>query len=259
MGIRNNPQTPIRATRNSFRILETLRDRGRAGITELADQLEMSKSTVHEHLVTLRELGYVTVEDGEYALCTTLLTFGGSARQKEALFEFAKDEIDELARETGKTAKVVTEEYGRGVYLYQSHGKEGVRTDAHVGTVVYLHATGVGKALLAHLPEERIEEIIETHGLPKRTENTITDEDELYAELETIRERGVAFDNEERIDGIRCVAAPIQRDGEVLGALSISGPKRRIPDERFRNEYPDLIRETARVIEINTTYTMRSP
>lgn len=256
MGMRNPDRTlPIQATHNTFRILEELRDRNGAGVTELANALGASKSTVHDHLATLRELGYVRSDGEAYALSPALLSFGGTARKSDELYNFARDEVDALARETGETAKIITEEYGKGVYLYQSHGSGAVHTDAHVGTIVHLHATAAGKALLAHLPEEHIEEIIERHGLPERTDNTITEETELFERLEQIRNRGVAFDNEERIEGIRCVAAPIQRDGEVIGGLSISGPTRRITEDQLTEEFTDLIRETARVVEINATYS----
>ena len=256
MGMRDPDRTlPIQATQNTFRILGELRDRNGAGVTELADALGTSKSTVHDHLATLREMGYVRSEGGTYALSPTLLSFGGTARKSDELYTFGRDEVDALARETGETAKIITEEYGKGVYLYQSHGTEAVHTDAHVGTIVHLHATAAGKALLAHLPQERIEEIIDRHGLPERTDNTITDETELFERLETIRNRGVAFDNEERIEGIRCVAAPIQRDGEVIGGLSVSGPTRRITEIQLAEEFSDLVRETAKVVEIHATYS----
>jgi len=256
MGMRDPDRTlPIQATQNTFRILEELRDRNGAGVTELADALGASKSTVHDHLATLRELGYVRSGEEGYALSPALLSFGGTARKSDELYTFARDEVDALARETGETAKIITEECGKGVYLYQSHGSEAVHTDAHAGTIVHLHATAAGKALLAHLPDERIEEIIDRYGLPERTENTITEETELFERLERIRNRGIAFDNMERIEGIRCVAAPIQRDGDVIGALSVSGPTRRITEYQQTEEFADLIRETARVVEINVMYS----
>lgn len=249
--------TPIRATYNSFRILDEIQRREGAGVTELANSLDLSKSTIHDHLVTLRELGCVKQVNGAYIVSPLMLSYGGHATQNIALAKFAKDEVDFLADETGETAKVVIEENGRGLYLYQSRSSKAIHTDAHTGTIVYLHATGVGKAILSQLPRDRVDEIIDTHGLPAKTERTMTNREDLYAELETISERGIAFDNEERIDGIRCVAAPIMRDDEVLGALSISGPKRRIDDTQFRETYPELIRETVRMIELNATYSTR--
>lgn len=250
--------TPIESTRNSFSILEELKERESAGVTELARATGISKSTVHNHLSTLRNLGYVKQVDGEYRLGFSLLSFGGSTRKRSELYRHAHDEINDLAEETGETAKVVVEENGRGVYLYQSYGVNAVHTDTYAGMIVYLHSTAVGKAILAHTPVEQIDDIIERHGLPPATEQTITDREALLAELETIRERGVAYDDEERIEGMRCVAAPVLRDGAILGAISITGPKKRIKDDRFRNQLPDQLLETARIIELSSTYAGNS-
>jgi DNA-binding IclR family transcriptional regulator len=146
------------------------------------------------------------------------------------------------------------EEHGRRVYLYQSRGENAVQTDSHVGMRVQLHCCGIGKAIPAHLPAKRVTEIIDEYGLPRWTEYTITDEDELFDELETIRDRGVAIDDEEWIRGLRCVAAPVMCDGEVLGAISVSGPTKRV-DEDDVDRMIDLVRDTARVIELNAKYS----
>lgn len=88
------------------------------------------------------------------------------------------------------------------------------------------------------------------------TENTITDPNELFTELEEIRQRGYAFDREERLDGLRCVAVPVKlTDEHVLGAISISGPKRRMRGDRFEKEIPELVLDAANVIEINMKHS----
>ena len=124
-----------------------------------------------------------------------------------------------------------------------------------MGLRVYLHSTALGKAVLAHLPESYVYEIIDQHGLPAQTNQTITDPDELFDELETIRERGFAQDKGERAGGIRCIAAPVV-DGEdrVLGAVSVAGPTNRMEEDRFGRTIPGMVRRAANVIEINATY-----
>lgn len=245
---------PIKATERSMAILQEIRRRNGAGVTELADHFGFSKSTIHDHLTTLEATGYLHRDGNEYVVGLRFLGLGGHARKQQELFEISKEEIDDLVDETGEAAKVAVEEQGRAVYLYQSRGEHAVRTDSHVGTRVYLHSCSLGKAILAHLPEERIAEIIEESGLPGWTQYTITDEDELYDELERIRDRGVAIDNEERIRGLRCVGAPVLRDGNVLGAISVSGPTKRLDDEDI-DRLGDLVRSTARVIELNAKYS----
>ncbi|MFC7238789.1 IclR family transcriptional regulator [Saliphagus sp. GCM10025317] len=249
------PGGQVQATHLSLEILDEIRRRDGAGVTELATHFDRSKSTIHSHLRTLTSEGYLVNEDGFYTVGLRALQLGGHARVKHPLYRMAKDEVDELARETGETAKIVVEEGGKGVYLYQARSKQAVTTDSHVGTHVYLHSTAVGKAILAYLDESRREAILDEYGLPEVTPNTVTDRGALTARLEDIRERGFAFDDGERIEGLRCVAAPIKSDEAVLGSISVSGPKKRIDDETFRSTLPELVRDTARVIEINVTYS----
>lgn len=246
----------IKSIDTTFRIVNELKKQNGAGITVLADTLGRSKSTIHSHLATLEEQEYVVKDGDTYHVGLRFLTLGGHARTRMNIAETAKPEIDDLAAETGETATVMTEEYGRGVYLYQTQGQQAVNTDSNIGTRVQLHCTAVGKAVLAHLDEERVETILDRQGLSKRTENTITDRETLRAELERIRERGYAFDEEERIEGIRCVAAPITiGDDDVLGALSVSGPTRRINGDRFEEKLPTEVTDAARVVEINMEYS----
>jgi len=127
-----------------------------------------------------------------------------------------------------------------------------VKTASYVGDRKHLHCTGVGKAILASLPEERVETIIEERGLPAMTENTVTDREELLAELAEIRERGVAFDDEEILEGLRCVAVPVSNQEKgLLGAISVAGPTSRMKGEQFREELPELVTDTANVVQIN--------
>lgn len=247
---------PIKATQRSMAIVEEIMRRERAGVTELADHFGFSKSTIHDHLTTLVRMKYLRREGDEYMIGLRFLSLGGHARQLEELYEIAKPEIDDLAAETGEAAKLVVEDAGRGIYLYQSRGGKAVRTDSHVGTRVYLHSCATGKAMLAQMPRDRVDEIVAEYGLPSWTEYTITDEGALYEELDAIRDRKVAFDNEERIRGLRCIGTPIIRDDELVGAISLSGPMKRFDNDEYVDELVDLIRNTARVIEINAKYTM---
>lgn len=248
-------QKTIKATETVFSIVEYIAENDGAGVTEIADQLEKSKSTIHDHLRTLEMNEYVVKKDDQYMLGYRFLSLGGKARQRSTLHEIAKPEINWLTEETGETACVATEEYGKVVYLYQARGERAVTTDSQTGTRVLPHCTALGKAMLAHYPEEEVNTLLETHGLPQRTANTHTTQKELFKELETIRERGYAFDNEERIEGLRCVAVPVTDSDQVWGALSVSGPAKRFQNEWYRKELPELIHRAVRVIEINLTYS----
>ncbi|MFC7222484.1 IclR family transcriptional regulator [Halalkalicoccus sp. GCM10025322] len=244
----------VGATETSLRIIDALRTLDGAGVTDLAEHLELPKSTVHNHLQTLRRNEYVTKQDSQYAVGLRFLQLGEYARDRRQIATIAPPEIDKLAEETREMANLLVEEHGRGVFLYRAKGADAVHMDTHAGKRVHLHTTGFGKAILAHLPEERVDRILDRHGLPAVTPSTITDRERLLAELETVRERGYAYDDEERLEGLRCVAAPIVVDGDVLGAVSVSGPRSRIRDEYYREELPSLVMSTANVIEINSTY-----
>lgn len=244
----------VRAVATSFRILEALRESG-GGVSAIAAELDIAKSTVHNHLQTLEHLGYVVADDGEYTLGLRLLDLGYHARRPYRLYEAAKPEADDLAERTGDRCQVMVREGTEGVYVYQTSGEQAITTDSHIGTRVDLHATAVGKAYLAHLPESDLEEILASSPLEQITEKTTTDREVLLEELEEIREQGVAFNDEERILGMRAVGAPILgQDGTVLGGLSVSGPTTRFQGERYHTEIPDIVRRSARVIGIKATY-----
>ncbi|WP_435156893.1 IclR family transcriptional regulator [Haladaptatus sp. DFWS20] len=232
--------TPVRTTTRSFDIIETLCELDGARLTEISAHLDLPDSTVHNHLRTLVQRGYVVRDDNTYRVSFRFLEIGEYVRSRRKICEVAEPEIDKLAAETDESASLLVEEDGRGVYVYDAQADTSIPLDMHPGKHVALHATALGKAILAYLPESRVEEILEQRGLPARTSNTITDREELVTELATIRERGFAVDSEERVRGVRCVAVAIKnKNGQVIGAISVSGPSSRIradPDEQLLQE-----------------------
>jgi DNA-binding IclR family transcriptional regulator len=248
----------VKATRRTFEIIETLKTLDSAGVSEIAAELEMAKTTVYEHLETLSQLGYVVKDSGsdQYKLGTGFLELGGYVRNQMKLYNVAKPEIQELAEKTGEHANLMVEEYGLGTFLYKSEGPNAVELDTFDGHRVHLQTTALGKAILANLPKPRVMEIFDQHGLPQITENTTTDRASLFEEFQDIRDRGYATDREERVKGMWCVAAPIvSNDGDVYGAVSVSGPKSRMMGERFEQEIPETVMRTANVVEVNLTYS----
>ncbi|WP_265110747.1 IclR family transcriptional regulator [Halosolutus halophilus] len=249
-------KNPVKTTEMTFTIVEALRKLNGCGVTELADYLELPKSTVHNYLSTLEQEEYVVKNGTEYKVGIRFLELGAYARGCVQIYDIAKPEVDRLADETGELANLLVEEHGRGVYIHQAKGDRAVRVDSNVGTRVYLHGTALGKAILAHSPESRVDKIIDRHGLPQSTERTVSTREELEAELETVRENGYAIDDEERLEGLRCIAAPIlSNDGRPLGAVSVSGPVNRMRGMYFEEELPKKILETVNVIELNVTYS----
>ena len=248
---------PVQTTNRSLDIVEMLKATGEMGVSELADELDMSKSIAHNHLSTLEERGYVINRGGSYGLSFKFLEIGGYQREQRKLYTGGRPEIEKLAAETGEMASLGTEERGQCVYLYQARGEQAVKLEVNYeGMHEHLHCTALGKSMLAHFSTERIEEIVDQHGLPSQTERTLTSREALFEELETVRERGIAVDDQESIPGLRCMAAPIKRgDTAIVGSVSVSGPVSRIKGERWEDELPELVRSAANVIEINTQYS----
>lgn len=246
----------IKSSATTLEVLEGLKDLNGAGVTELARHLEMSKSNVHNYLNTLRREEYVVKEGNVYDVGVRFLDLARYARNKQEVYDVARPELDDLADETGELVNLLIEEHGRGVYLYQAEGPDSVEVDSAIGTRVYLHNTALGKAILAELDRARTEEILDRHGLPATTGRTITDREALFEELERVRERGVAFDREERLAGLNCVACAVtDNQGVVAGAISVSGPASRMSGARFERELPEKLQSLANIISLNLTYS----
>ncbi|MFC6962957.1 IclR family transcriptional regulator [Halocatena marina] len=253
-----NSSRTIQSVETTFTLLDEIRRRNGAGVTELADVLDLSKSAVHHHVATLEKENFLTKIDGKYRIGLRFLTFGSHSRKKEEIFENGKNDADTLARKTGETVRLIVENSGYGLTLYQSTGQKVENPRTHLGMVEHLHSTAAGKAFLAALPQEEVETIIEEWGLKQFTENTITEREELQRELKQIREHGFAFDDREQFDEIRCVATTITADsGDLLGAISIAAPIDRMDDHRFRYELPRLLQNVVEMIERVDEYRFR--
>ncbi|WP_435126978.1 IclR family transcriptional regulator [Halobaculum sp. D14] len=245
---------PVRTTEKSLRLVEQLRALDGARIHELEAELDMTKGAIHNHLSTLREHGYVVKSGEEYRLSLKFLTLGGHVRRTHDIYQFGRSKANQLADDTGMLVNLMTEEDGKGVYLYQSRGAYAVNLDTHLGYRIHLHNIAIGKAILANLPRERVDDIIDQWGLPKATENTITQKSVLLEELERIREQGYATEHEERTKGLACIAAPIRPDDEILGAISVSAPTRRLGTEGFDDELVGEVQSTANELSLDIQY-----
>jgi len=248
-------EVPVKAAKTSFEIINTLRELQGAGVSELSERIDKPTSTIHDHLRTLESEEYLVKKDGEYYVGTRFLGVGEQARSRHKVYPIASEELDKLADQTGEHTNLMIEEHGKGIFLYKARGPDAVQLDTHAGMRVHLQTTALGKSILAFRPREEVEAIIERHGLPAVTETTITDEKELFDALDQIRERKYAYDDEERVKGMRCVAAPItNEEGRAIAAISVSGPKSRMRGETFQEEIPNLLLRSANVIEVNLSH-----
>lgn len=250
----NKEVQKIHAVRITCTLIEELQERNGAGVTELANRLDHSKSTIFSHLRTLEDEGLVVQDGSQYRLSLRFLDVASHVRDQFPNYEIIGTELESLADETGEVAQFGIEEHGRASYLYKATGSDGVETASSVGTQQPIHSTALGKAILADMSEDRVREIIDQNGLPPKTEHTITDPGELFETLDEIQERGYAIDNEENVGGLRCIAAPVLADSEPIGAVSVSGPSSRFSGEFFTEKLPAMVTSTMNVIELNSKF-----
>ncbi|WP_254533213.1 IclR family transcriptional regulator [Natrinema gelatinilyticum] len=253
-------QKTVGATERSIAIMEALKELNGARIAELSEHLDITKSSVHAHLVTLEKHEFVVKQGDEYRLGLRFLNVGEYVRNRNPVFQEAKPKVKELAQKTGEVASLIAEDHGKGVFVFRRKG-ENITRPTTVGNQVDLHVTAGGKAILANLPKPTVDEILDRRGLPRYTPNTITDREVLEDDLERIRKQGVAFNDQEDINGLRAVGVPLEEtSGRTVGALSIYGPAHRLRGDLYREEIPDLLRESANDVQLQVAFKQqRSP
>lgn len=246
----------VKSAETLFDIVEFVQREGGATVTATADDLGYAKSTVHRHLVTLRDRGYAVKEGETYHVGLRFLDLGEHARNRQRASQLARQKVEELATETEERAQFIVEEHGDAVYIHRAHGEHAVRTAPGIGKRIPLHATAAGKAILASMPESELFRNIELIQFERLTDGTITTEEQLLEELEAVRERGYAFNMQENIDGLRAVGVPIHTpDDGVVGALSVSGPTHRLKGDWFEQGLPDLLLGAANELELNIAHS----
>ncbi len=246
---------PVETVETAFDVLDLCKREERAGVTDIAGELGLAKSTVYRHVKTLESRGLLVREGDDYRVSAWFLDYGIHGRNRHRLYDVGRRPTDELAAKTDEKAWCVVEEAGMGVHVYGAEGRRSVRTHARVGQRTPLHQFAAGKAILAFLPEERVEAIVERHGLEGRTDRTITDRAELFEQLERIRERGYALNRGESVAGVNAVGAPVRDEsGVAVGAISVAGPANRLRGETMIEELPDLLLGAVNEVEVNLAH-----
>lgn len=249
-------QNPVKSTQRSFDIIEILHELDGARLTDVSAKLDLPDSTVHNHLSTLVERGYVVKQDNTYHVSLRFLELGQYARARRMIYEISRHELLEIAEKTNEVAILMVEEHGFGAVLDVQRGDEAIPLDIVPGKHVHLHASALGKCILAYLPNDRIEAIIDRHHLPAVTEHTITDRDDLFDQLEFIRNHDIAFEDEERVLGTRSVATSIKGStGGIIGAIGVIGPTTRMPQDRLNESIPAFLSNAANIIELKLEHS----
>ncbi|WP_324760775.1 IclR family transcriptional regulator [Haloarcula sp. GH36] len=249
------PGYTIDSTETSLDLLETLVDSADPmGVTALADRLGVSKSVAYNHLLTLRTRGYVIKRGDRYEPALKSLDLGSRTRTAMPLYESARRHLDNLAAASGETTVLFVLEENSGVPVYIAEASEGWSPRFHEGQRLPLHVNAPGKAILASLSDERVDEILAATDLVEPTSATITQHDELKAALRGVRDDTVAFCRGEQYEGIVGVASPVtNNDVDRVAALGICGPVDRLNGRYLEEDITGQVLSTAKSIQVDLT------
>lgn len=244
VGDMDEPDAPgamVKSDLTLFTVLEGLHELDRAGVTELADRVGLNKGTVHKHLQSLEHGGWVVKEDGTYRPSLEFFVYGAKRVENIELCTLGKQKVVELATEAGMPAGFMVREGTRAVQTASFDERPTYRVLPD--TFAYpLHGTASGKAILSKLPEAEVREVAAETGLPALTDHTVTDVEELLAELAEVEERGYALNREETSQRWNGVATPVEHpDGSELGALYLGWPRRQISDSQIADVLDPLL------------------
>ncbi len=238
--------TSVQSVDRTFAILEAMADaRGESGLTDLAERLGLPVATLHRLLRTLAAHGYVRqTPSRRYALGPRLIRLGEVAVQLSG--SWARPVLEDVVERLGETANLAVLDGDMAIHAVQVPSAHSMRMFTEVGHRVHLHCTGVGKAILATLPESRVRTIVARTGLPARTERTITDLGTLLADIDAIRARGYATADEEHEVGVSSLGVAVA-GAAVPTAISVTGPTVRMTEDLRAAAVPILLAAAGRL------------
>lgn len=247
----------VRVVQKAMTLLQILAKAERdMDLASIAEQTGLPKSTLVRvlHTMKLQNIVHQDAKTRRYRLGWALIHLGQCAEQQFGLERIVLPYLDQLCNEAGETASFAVLEGTRATYLAQVVTDSIIRGVPPIGSELPLHCTAVGKVLLTSFSDEQIEQLAAERKLPRLTEHTIDNTALLRKEIKAVAKLGYALDNEEAERGGRCIAAPIHDDsGQVIAAISITGPISRILPERV-GEYAQIVtRIAAKVTEALNT------
>ncbi|MGV9378873.1 IclR family transcriptional regulator [Nonomuraea sp. NPDC003707] len=234
----------VQSVDRAISVLEILSRRGEAGVSEVAAEIDVHKSTAFRLLGALEARGLVeqAEERGKYRLGFGIIRLAGGVNTQLDVTQRGRPVCQRLAEEFGETVNIAVLRSNYAVNLDQVRGASAVTTYNWVGQITPLHATSSGKVLMAHLDERQRERVLSDGALESFTPRTVTDLDRLREQLTEIKQAGYGYCLEELEEGLNAMAAPIRSyHGDVVAAVSASGPAYRFTAERMHELAPVLI------------------
>lgn len=229
-------------------ILELLDKKSELGITEVSENLELDKSTVHRLMSTLKEKGYVVqnTSNNKYLNSFKLFEMGNNVVEKLGLRRQAQPYLEHLARTTNETVNLAIMYDANIIYIDKIESSATIKVNLNVGKKLPAYCTGLGKAMIAFMPQKKIQEIMKDVEFVQYTDKTVADIDKLMEQLKEIKAQGYSIDDEEYVEGLKCVAAPIfNYSGDVIAAISVAVPKYRYDEGEKNIGYKKIIKNTA--------------
>ena len=242
--------TTVQALDRGLTLLKVLSKESRATLTDLSLRIGMPPSSAYRLLNTMQKHGFAEFDEAtqEWMVGVEAFRIGSAFTQRTNLVEASRETMHRLMEETGETSNLAISDNGEVVFVSQVETQHPIRAFFPPGARSAMHASGIGKALLAELAKADVEKILTSKGLEEFTDKTLTSPDALFADLTATKERGWSFDDEERHPGMRCVAAPIYNAfGEAVAGVSVSGPTVRM-SERSVSEIGPKVRVAAEKI-----------
>lgn len=247
----------IQSVARAAQIMEHIAANGNQdSLSNIARAMGLSKSTVFSLISTLEQLGYVQQDqtNGRYMLGMKLFELGQIVHASMDIRTLAMPHLQELAVKYGETAHLAVLSGGEVVYIDKVDSPHSIRIASQIGGRNPAHCTGVGKILLSWLPERELDDIMQNKPLARFTERTIVDRELLRQHLREVRYQGYAMDEEEIETGLSCIAAPIKNHrGDVIAAISLSGPSHRMTSENLNLIRKDIL-DTAKNISARFGY-----
>jgi len=236
----------VKATATTFRVIEALREEDGVRLTPLAGRLDMSTSSLYKYLRTLQDLGYVVKENKEYRLGLGFADIGGRVITQSYLYSVARPQVERLTNQTDEMTVLFARNEEAMICLHLAAGEWPPQVGIRLGEQFSLIETAIGHTVLAYLATETGETLLDDATFPVRVDDRSLDRDELATKLETIRDRGLAFERSSSDTGRQSVSAPItDTDGVPRGALTIAGPADRVYGKRLKIDLSGLVQTVA--------------
>lgn len=229
-------QNTIKSLDRAMEVFDYLSQHQGKALSALASEMDQSPATIYRVLVTLEGRGLVEFDPEEqvWHIGPQAFVIGARFLRRTTLVERARPILRRLMEVTGETANLGVEKTGQVLFVSQVETHESIRAFFPPGTLSQMHASGIGKALMAEMDDARLSRVLADHSLAAFTEHTITDPDMLRTELAQTRARGYAIDGEEKNIGMRCIAAPVfDFNNEAVAGISVSGPTSRVGTDQI--------------------------